>query len=189
MPTKTLILLLFVLMTSCREVPIPKPAGYLRIDYPQKSWVQFRGDAPFTFEYPAYSVIIADSSKFSEPYWYNIFYPSFDATIHISYKEVNGNVGDYIEDSRELVYKHTSRADGIDEILHLDTVNRRFGILYDIRGNVASSIQFFVTDSSSHFIRGALYFNTEPNRDSLNPVIAFIRTDIEHFIETIEWKQ
>ncbi len=188
MKNKISFIVILILLSACDRSYTPKPLGYIKVHYPEKSYLLFDEADPFSFEYPAYSVVLTDKKMNSEAYWYNIFYPEYNSTIHLSYKEVDHNVNNFIEDSRTLVYKHTSRADGIDEIPFLDTINRRFGIMYKLKGNVATSIQFFVTDSTNHFIRGSLYFNTSPNRDSLNPIINFIREDIEHLIETIVWK-
>lgn len=181
-------MLALILLLACDRNYTPKPAGYLRVHYPDKEYTLFNGDAPFSFLYPVYAEVKEDRSGLSENYWYNIFFPGYDGTIHLSYKKVEGNLDGLVEDCRTLVYKHTTRSDGIDELPFIDTVNQRYGILYDLKGNVASSVQFFVTDSIEHFLRGSLYFNTTPNRDSLRPVIDFIRDDIEYLIESIEWK-
>jgi gliding motility-associated lipoprotein GldD len=92
-----------------------------------------------------------------------------------------------VEDSRSLVYKHTIKADAIDESPVIRPEENVYGIIYDLRGNTASSLQFFLTDSIQNFIRGSLYFNTTPNSDSLAPVVGFIRKDIMHMIESFEW--
>ena len=188
MKHKMIILLLTAILFSCDRSYTPKPDGYIKVHYPEKSYTLYDQDGPYNFEYPVYSHVFVNKRKNSEPYWYDIFFPEYRSTIHLSYKAVNNNVDTYINDSRTLVYKHTSRSDGIDEVPFIDTQNARYGILYDLKGNVASSVQFFITDSVHHFVRGSLYFNTSPNRDSLNPIINYLREDIEHLIESIEWK-
>ncbi len=182
------VLIISMLMLSCGHDYTPKPSGYLRVDYPEKKYKVFNQDAPFTFEYPAYTIVRPSESGSAEPYWYNIYYPDFKGTIHLSYKPVDHNLDDYVEDTRTLVYKHASRSDGINEIPFSDTAQKRYGIIYELKGNVASAVQFFVTDSTRNFLRGSLYFMTAPNRDSLNPIINFVQEDIEHLIETISWK-
>jgi len=179
----------FLLTSSCKSHPTPKPMGYPRVDYPEKQYRVFDGAAPYRFEYPVYAEVLPDQDRNSEPWWINIVYPSFKATIHISYKPVNNNLQTFIEDSRTLVYKHASKAENIEETPIIEPEQNRYGILYDLSGNVASSLQFFVTDSTSHFLRGSLYFNTTPNKDSLYPLVRFIREDIIHLIETTEWKE
>jgi gliding motility-associated lipoprotein GldD len=181
------VILLVFFLSACNGNYTPKPAGYPRVVYPEKAYTLFDADAPFSFEYPVYARMVPYRSN-SEPYWYNMEFPALNGEIHLSYKPVDGNLNDYIEDSRSLVYKHAARSDGINELPMIDTLHKRYGILYDLKGNVASAVQFFVTDSAEHFLRGSLYFNTTPNRDSLNPVIAFVREDIVHLIKTLEWK-
>jgi len=172
---------------SCNQVYTPKPNGYMRIDFPEKKYETYKGTLPYCFEYPVYGEIVIDTEKNAEPYWINIEFPKYNAKIHLSYKNLNGNLANFIEDTRKLAYKHTLKADAIDEIVIKMDKNNVYGILYDIKGNAASSIQFFVTDSSKNFIRGALYFSNQPNKDSLAPVIYFFRKDIEHFINTLHW--
>ncbi len=170
---------------SCGKSYSPKPNGYFRIDFPEKKYIKYNNDYPYKFEIPDYS-IVEDYNKDSA--WINIFYPKNKAKIHLTYKQINNNVSSYLEDTRNFVYKHTIKADAISETPYLNYKSNVYGILYDIKGNAASAINFFVTDSSTHFLRGALYFNTRPNKDSLAPVISFIRDDIVHLMETLEWK-
>lgn len=181
-----LLLMLFIL--ACQPSYTPKPRGFLRIDFPAKEYVLFDSVCPYTFEYPSYGKIVPDTDYITEPCWINIDFPDFNGTIHISYKEVNQNLNDFIEDSRELTYKHTIKADAIKETVYTNPELEVHGILYDIKGNAASSIQFYLTDSNAHFLRGSLYFNVQPDKDSLAPVISFFREDIIHMVESFAWK-
>lgn len=181
-------LLLMSLVLACQPSYTPKPRGFLRIDFPDREYVLFDSVCPYTFEYPSYGRIVPDTDYNTEPCWINIDFPDYNGTIHISYKEVNQNLNDYIEDSRELTYKHTIKADAIQETVYTNPEKEVHGILYDIKGNAASSIQFYLTDSNAHFLRGALYFNVEPDKDSLAPVISFFREDIIHLVESFAWK-
>ncbi len=189
---KGIVIAFLLLMTgiflSCHESYTPKPRGYLRVKYPEKQYHSFDTNAPFSFMYPVYAQVIPDTNANAEPYWYNILFPGLNATIFLSYKPVKKNLQKYIEDSRTLVYKHTIKAEAINESLIRDDSSHVYGIMYDLKGNTASSLQFFVTDSTRHFLRGSLYFNVEPNKDSLAPVIAFIRQDVVHLINTLQWK-
>ncbi|MFZ5941391.1 MAG: gliding motility lipoprotein GldD [Bacteroidota bacterium] len=182
------LLLTVLIFTGCRSHQTPKPMGYPRVDYPEKSYVLYDDAAPYSFEYPSYAKVVPDTDPNSEPWWVNVVIPSLKGTIHISYKPVHNNLEKYIEDSRTLVYKHATKAENIEETPFLDPENRRFGIIYDLSGNVASGVQFFITDSTRNFLRGSLYFNSTPNKDSLYPVISFVREDIVHLIETTRWK-
>ena len=184
------LLLLLLLALSCSEHYTPKPRGYFRIDLPEQRYRLFDTAFPFLFEYPVYADISADSSKMAEPYWINIGYQRFHATLHISYKVVDGNLAKYLDDAHTLVNKHIPKANAIAQREFVDRANRVYGLVYDIRGaDAASSYQFYLTDSVSKFVRGALYFNMVPNNDSLAPVIDFLKSDLEHMINTFRWKK
>jgi gliding motility-associated lipoprotein GldD len=184
-----LFMVIAVMIGSCSDAYTPKPRGYFRIEFPEHKYKAFNENALFGFEIPTYSDIVPDSTKMAEPNWYDIVFKSMKGEIYLSYKPVKGDLSKYIEDSRTLVYKHTIKADDILEHPFLDNENKVFGVLYEIKGNAASPFQFFATDSLKHFLRGSLYFNVYPNKDSLAPVFDFIHEDIMHLIETIKWKQ
>ena len=185
-----LISLITLIFPSCGEDDYtPKPRGFFRIELPEKKYQSYQSDCPFTFEYPAYSTIENDTKGLSEPCWINLNFPQFKGTLHISYKAVNGNVIQYLEDSRELTNKHIAKASAIDEVLINKPEKNVYGLIYEIEGSgAASPVQFFITDSSKHFLRGALYFTVKPNNDSLQPVIKFIKQDINRFIDSFKWK-
>ena len=186
--TFPLIILALFLGMACQRNYTPKPRGYLRVEFPDKEYTLFDSLCPYIFEFPVYARVVADTDFNSEPCWINIEFPTFDGIIHISYKKVDQNLNTYIEDSRALTYKHTIKADAIKETVYTDPELNVHGILYDIKGNAASSLQFYLTDSSEHFLRGSLYFNVQPDKDSLAPVIVFFKEDIIHLIESFEWK-
>ncbi|PLX11903.1 MAG: gliding motility lipoprotein GldD [Marinilabiliales bacterium] len=173
---------------ACKRDYTPKPRGYFRVDLPEKSYSKFDTNFPYKFDYPTYTKIVEDQSKASEKYWINIEYPQLNGKIHISYKSVNNNIDQILEDTRKLAYKHTIKADAINEKIFIKPEKNVYGILYEIEGNAASSVQFFLTDSTDHYLRGALYFNAEPNKDSLAPIKKFVKEDIIRLIESFEWK-
>ncbi|MDA3892031.1 MAG: gliding motility lipoprotein GldD [Salinivirgaceae bacterium] len=173
---------------SCGQDYTPKPRGFFRIDLPEKEYKKSPDILPYRFEVPTNSLIINNRKAAHELYWINIVYPQYKATIHLSYKEVDNNVDQYIKDSRGFVYKHTIKADAISEDVFIKKEKNVYGIKYNIKGDAASNTQFFLTDSTKNFVRGALYFNVTPNKDSLAPVLAYINEDIMHLIETFEWK-
>ncbi len=126
----------------------------------------------------------------AESCWFNIEYPQFKAKFHYSYKPINSNLQHFLEESRTLTNKHISKATNIDETLILRDEDRVFGMLYSIEGSQAASpLQLYLTDSTDHFLRGALYFHVSPNNDSLAPVIELLREDVLHLIETFKWQQ
>ena len=185
---KTLFLLLIILAASCGPAPTPKPRAFFRIDLPEKEYNHFNIGYPYSFEYPVYAEINKDLSPLAEPWWLNIDIPQFRARIHISYKQINDNLAEYLDDTHKLLHKHIPKATGIREDMVINDERQVYGVIYHIRGlGVASTCQFYVTDSTRHFLRGALYFNVIPNNDSLAPVIDFLKADIDHLVSTLEW--
>ena len=170
------------------ETYIPKPKGYFRIDFPEKKYRLYDSICPYKFEIPVYSFIDQDKHLGAEPCWLNVNYPKFNAQLHLSYKVVNNNLKTYLDDSRDFAIKHQIKATGLDETVIIRDSSKVFGLVYDISGNTASNIQFYLTDSTKHFLRGALYFNSIPNVDSLKIVVDFLRKDIIQMIKTFEWK-
>lgn len=182
--------LIFGLFLSCEHAYTPKPRGYFRIDLPEKQYISFDSTFPYQFERPVYSIITSDPHSPEEIYWINMNFTPFNATLHMSYKQIDGNLITYLEDAHKLVTKHIPKADAIYDSLIVDRDRNIFGLIYEIEGSgAASPYQFFLTDSLLHFVRGALYFNVVPNNDSLEPVIEFISQDIEHLINTFRWKK
>lgn len=177
-----------LLVSSCKEEYIPKPRGYFRIDFAEKAYIPLdSASMPYQFEIPTYGRIEADKGRITEPYWVNLKIPQHRAEVHISYKTVNNNLLELTEDSRTLAYKHTVKADAINERVFVNAEKKVFGTIYLIDGNAASPLQFYLTDSTRHFLRGALYIREVPNIDSIRPVIEFLTPDIIHLIETTEW--
>ena len=181
--------LLSLLLSSCSDVPQPKPRGYFRIALPEKQYVSLDSMSYYSFEYPVYSTITPDFHSIEEKEWINIEFPSFKGTIHLSYKKVENNLSDYIEDSYQMITKHITKATGIRDSVVIDADRDVYGLMYFLEGEgVASPMQFYLTDSVSHFMRGSLYFNVYPNNDSLRPVIDFITNDARHLVNTLNWK-
>jgi gliding motility-associated lipoprotein GldD len=185
------------LITSagCSDVSVPKPTGYFRIDLPKREYVLFdnrkekNNDLPFSFEYPAYGKLSPKDENVKEPGWLNIEFPFYKAKIYLTYKDINNNFEGLMEQTYKMnVKNHISKADAIKEQIINNPENKVFGIFYDLKGNTASAVQFYVTDSVKHYLRGSLYFAAEPDADSLEPLINFFRGDIVHLIETLKWK-
>ena len=192
-----LLLLVFLSASySCREVAVPKPKGHFRIDLPQRQYLLFNdqpgknNDMPFSFEYPAYGHLTFQIGNRTQPGWFNIEFPAYRAKIYLTYKGINNDFESLMEQTYKMnVKNHITKADAINEKVFNNQENKVYGILYDLKGNTASAVQFYVTDSVNHYLRGSLYFSAEPNADSLAPVIDFFREDIIHLIETLKWKK
>ena len=184
-----LILVLLVLQ-ACSGGQTPKPRSYFRISFPEKNYQLLDSASfPYRFAYPVYGNLVKDNSRIAEPFWVNVDFPGYKARIHIIYKDATNRLDSLVEDSRTLAYKHALKADAISEKFYSNPQTKVYGILYNLRGNTASSWQFFATDSVKHFLRGALYFSVSPNKDSLAPAIDFFGKDLIEIMETIEWKE
>ncbi len=184
-----LFILLSVFICSCQRYT-PKPVGYYRIEIPENDYRLFDSmPYPYAFELSKYANIISKPEEKDDKYWIDIFYPQFNGTIYCSYKAVHNNLQAISEDTREFVYKHTIKADAITEQPFMNPDAGTYGILYRLEGNTASAVQFVLTDSTSYFFRGALYFNSEPNKDSIAPVVNFIYKDIVTLMESFEDKK
>lgn len=178
---------------SCNSPFVPKPRGYFKIHFPKHQYQLFNQPGyPYTFEYPVYAKVVKDSTFFGEktenPWWINIDFPQFNGRIYVSYKTIGpNNFQKLINDAFTLTNKHSEKAYSIDDSLMV-TPNGVHGMFFKVGGNVATANQFFLTDSTHHFLRGALYFDATPNQDSLAPVNRFLVEDMKHLINTFKWK-
>jgi gliding motility-associated lipoprotein GldD len=181
----------FLLLAACESNYTPLPRAYFRIDLPEREYSVFDTIFPYRFVYPVYAEIIPDTRNSAEPWWADVYFPNFKAVLHLSYKPItNENIlNEYIEDSRSFVNRHIPKATEFNERIYTNEQERVYGILYEIKGKEAATpLQFYLTDSTDHFLRGSLYFNVAPNNDSLAPVINFIKEDILLLVESLEWK-
>ena len=184
------LLVICFLLSSCGNDYSPKPRGYFKIDLPEKKYQTYSAKCPFSFDFPVYAEVQPDSSRESKPCWMNVNYPQFNGRIHLSYQSVTSEkqFNQLIEDARTFAFKHTVKATAIDEAMISYPEKNVYGIYYSIEGNTASSLQFFLTDSTKHYLRGALYFNEQPRLDSIQPVLDFVKKDIDQMIKTFKWK-
>ncbi len=173
----------------------PKPRGYFRVELPKKEYRPYQSAYPFTFEYPVYAQIEQDSTPARTTlqkmqYKLNMQFKQFNGTLHLSYQPITSKqiFNELIEDAHKLAFKHTVKATGIDEGRIIFPDRKVYGLYYTIDGNAASAVQFFVTDSTHHYLRGALYFNESPQFDSIQPVLNFVKKDVDVLIKTLRWK-
>jgi len=183
-----------LLLAACNSNYAYKKKGYFRINLPEKKYRQFdQPGYPYSFEYPVYANVVKDSTFFgdkAEDWWINIEVPELAGRIYISYKEIGtrNKFDSLIDDAFKMAYrKHTDISTGIQDSV-LRTPNGVEGIYFSLAGNTATANQFFLTDSTKHFLRGALYFDAAPNEDSLSIVNDFLKKDMLHLINTLKWK-
>ena len=178
-------------VSSCNNEYTPKPRGYFRIALPERKYHILDSIYPYRFEYPAYAKITNDPLSPKEENWINLEMPVFRGRMHITYKPISekNSLPKYTEDARTLALKHMQKSTGIRQIAISDPSRKLYGLVYEINGlGAASPYQFYLTDSTKHFLRGSLYFDAIPNNDSLAPVIDFVKSDIQHLFETFTWK-
>lgn len=193
---KILIVIIFLsFLNGCKQKHTPKPHGFFRISFPEKQYQPITGNLPYHFEIPSYSKVTPDSRNPDKTGWINLSVPNNNAQIHISYYNLHRGgkkrrelLAEFMEETRELAYKHTIKANAIEEQIFMNHGENVYGTVYRIKGNAASPIQFFLTDSTTHFLRGALYIRAKPNIDSLKPVIDFLEKDVVRLIETTNWE-
>jgi gliding motility-associated lipoprotein GldD len=207
-----LIIAAVIFLAACNSTYTSKKKGYFKVDFPEKKYVLFDEPGfPYSFEYPVYAKIVKDSTYFDanpeNEYWRNVDFTQFNAKIFLSYKQIGGKalykikkadgtykdslgVNEYdrmINDAFNLTNKNddiaTSKRDSL-----FKTANNITGLMFRLGGNAATQRQFFMTDTTKNFLRGALYFYATPNADSVKPVVDFLQTDIDHLISTFKWK-
>ena len=183
---KRLFFIFALFFFSCAdENPVPKPIGYFRIDLPESDYREKEPlNCPLEFQISQNSRLEYTSK---DKCWFNVSYPAYRAKIHLTYKPVEDNLRDYIEESRTLTYEHQIKANSIRQNTIVDREREVYGLIYDLGGSVASPVQFYLTDSTNHFLRGSLYFNARPNPDSIKPVLRYVRSDIDQMIESLNW--
>ena len=191
----TVNIFLLTILNACNsDYTVGKKRGYFKIDFPPKAYRQFNQPGyPYSFEYPVYARIVKDTTFFDtrpeNPWWINIDFPQFAARVHVSYKEIGKNKFDsLVNDAFQLSFKqHTYKASSIRDS-EMVTPHHIHGMYFTLEGNTATANQFFLTDSTRHFLRGALYFSATPNEDSISIVNDFLKQDLFHLINTLQWK-
>lgn len=179
-----------ILMGACTYEYVPKPKGFNRLDLPEPVYTNLPDSLPYQFEYSEHAQLLKDTSWISENDWIEIYYPDLKADVHITYKRLNNNdslLKEFFEDSYFLTAKHQVKAYAIDDIIMKSPSGKTFSVA-ELDGEVPSQFQFVCTDSVNHFIRGALYFNTAVNNDSLKPAIEYVKVDILRMMNTLLWE-
>jgi gliding motility-associated lipoprotein GldD len=182
-----------ILVIACNTPYIPKDKGYLAVSFPQKQYLPYSDpSAPYSFEIPKYASVNHEVNYFGvekkSAAWMNLDFPIFNSTLYISYNVVQKNQFDTLmNDAYKFATNHANKASSIEDSVFTTPLGVH-GVFFHIGGDVATAYQFFLTDSTRHFFRGALYFNTTPNADSLAPYNAFLLEDVKHMVNTFRWK-
>lgn len=177
-------LLLLVSFTSCKDDVLPKPAGYLTLEYPEADYVVFDSkNTPFSFEMNSKAIVNGGKEK-----GIAISYPKMKATLYLTYKPVNKNIEKLLRDAQKLTYEHVIKADDILEQPYINPKKKVYGMFYQVNGNAATHSQFYVTDSINHFLTGSVYFYSKPNFDSIMPAASYVKNDMQQLMESIVWK-
>ncbi len=182
-------MLLMLLLSACDREYLPKPLGYNRLELPAHEYHSLPDTLPYTFEYSKHAKLLKDTSAIRDQYWIEIYYPVMKSNIHITYKALHNSkklLKEYLDDSYTLTAKHQIKAYAINEVV-TKTPSGKTVVIAELEGEVPSQFQFTVTDSADNFLRGALYFNTKVQNDSLAPAIEYMKLDMMHLINTLEW--
>jgi gliding motility-associated lipoprotein GldD len=182
-------ILLLLLLASCNPSYQPKPKGYNRLELPEARYQSLPDTLPYQFEYSAHARLQKDTSWVREKHWVEIYYPELKANIHVTYKRINNSeqlLKEFLNDSYTLTAKHQIKASAIDETI-TKTPSGKVAVIAEIEGEVPSQFQFTMTDSTKNFLRGALYFNTQVQNDSLQPAIEYVKKDMMRMINTLKW--
>jgi gliding motility-associated lipoprotein GldD len=174
---------LFLGLWGCEPALQPKPEAGLRLEYPTPTYTPITTNYPFQFEMNAFANLQQQANNTP-----NINYPEMKATLYLSYKPVKNNINLLLNDAYKLPSKHLQKAEEIPERLFINPEKKVYGTLFTVVGDAASQMQFFATDSTNHFLVGALYFYSKPNYDSLLPAISYLQKDITRLMETLSWK-
>lgn len=166
---------------------VPKPRAYHRVVLEESSYERYRAACPFEFDYSTQAVVVKNPRHMNSFCWINVHYPQYNATVHLTYNTLEKGLHQLAEESRSLALKHISMANDINEALIESDSADVHGVIYNFEGSTATNFQFYLTDSNSHFLRGALYFNMTPNPDSLAPVVEHVEKDIYKMLETFTW--
>lgn len=192
MKNAVVLLLIFTTLFSCGETPVPKPKGYLRLDYPEANYKPYNNELPFKFEANMQSdtIVYKPLKDDVKSFGLNIEYKKLKGTIYLTYKAIDGKkrLFKYLKNAQNFTQEHTKKADAIEEVVWENPKSKVYGMFYDVDGNAASQAQFYITDSINHFLTGSLYFYAKPNYDSILPAANYLQKDIKRIMETVTWK-
>lgn len=179
-------LLFLSICISCGEDTQPKPKGFLALEYPEAEYERLEIDCPYSFEKNTMAEVMPARGR--NNCWINLEYPLLRGTIFITYQPVRNNLDSLLRDAQKLPLQHTIKADVIEGDVYENPYNNTYGMFYEVAGDAASQAQFYLTDSTDHFITGSVYFRAQPNFDSILPAAVYLKEDIRHLMETVKWR-
>jgi len=172
-----------MLFTGCIEKTLPKPKAMLRLEYPNSEYrvwdtkhFQFEKNVLSEFEQRNKNSLTLD-------------YPTMKGSVFLTYKKVENNIDRLLMDAQRLSLEHAVKADGPPHAYpFVNKEDQVYGMYFEVIGDAASQAQFYVTDSTEHFVTGSLYFYTKPNYDSIYPSASYLQNDIKKIMESLKWK-
>ena len=183
-----ILLIMAIGFVACKnDPPPPRPRAYPKIDFPERTTQVYDDpDCPYTFKYPGY----AEINKKKEPCWFDLYMPTFEARLHCSYVPLTKEKGfpELVHDAFVIASKINERANYMTES-RVQNAQGVGGVILDWTGPAASPVHFYLTDTTSHFFKAALYFDAHVEPDSLAPIVSFIKQDIDSLIATFDWKE
>lgn len=164
----------------------PKPRGYFRIELPSAEYENLGMDLPYEFNINK-NAKWDPSKKLKD--WGDVYYPNLKARLKLTYSPIGErSLNNLLYEGHQMAYEHTRKADGIEELMIHIPQNNVHGTIFKIAGDAATNTQFYVTDSTNHFLRGVVYFFATPNADSLRPLNDFMLGEAKQLIESLEWQ-
>lgn len=179
----SIIFVLVLSSLSCKKEALPKPTSHLRLDYPIAEYIRFDSNCNYTFDVNSKAIVKQKGNCNFE-----INYPKMKATVYLTYKPVQNNINALLRDAQKLTYEHVIKADDILEQPYLNNNKKVYGMFYQVNGNAATNTQFYVTDSTKHFVAGSVYFYAKPNFDSIMPASSYVKNDMQNLMESLNWK-
>lgn len=180
----------FLLLTlgSCTKDVIPKPKAYLKLQYPEAIYNTYNSNCPFEFDFN--NIVEIEKPKGIADFCaMNLNYSKLKGKIHLSYVSVDEELlKKSLIGAQKLTQEHSQMAEGIKPSQFESLKHNTYGMVYEVDGDAASPVQFYVTDNKKHFLRGAVYFNIKPNYDSILPAAHYIKKDILVLMESLKWK-
>lgn len=180
---RSAMILAVIFLLGCEDNALPKPKAFLRLDYPQAETMLYEADS-FQFQHSTLANVRRENASS-----YQLEYPTMKGTLFLNYKPVNNDLEILLSDAQKFAYEHVVKADAIFEQPYINPEDRVFGMFYEVKGDAASQAQFYVTDSTRHFLTGSLYFYSKPNYDSIYPAAIYLQDDIRKLMESLQWKE